>query len=138
VPQPEIPAAEATPPAPKPERVVVAEVSAPAPPPPAAPAPAPVAVDTSPPLVKDIEPVDIDTLTPLRNADRIRHNLEGMSINMLKEPSDTRPNGLAVINLVKFYIGEVITGTRARLIGVEGHGIGIEMIDSGERFFVAY
>lgn len=124
--------------------------SLPAPPKPAAPAPVvvaeatlpssppPVAADTNIPLVKDMEPVDVDGLTPLRTTERIRYGLENMKINMLREPNVSRPNGLAVINLVKFYVGEVITGTRARLIGVEGHGIAIEMIDSGERYFVAY
>lgn len=133
--------------APEPAPTVAAPkpVAPPAPIPPVAPvavaqaaAPAPVPVDTSIPAVKEMAPVDVDTLTPMRTTDRMRYGLEGMTINMLREPSETRPNGLAVINLVKYYVGEVITGTRARLIGVAGHGIGIEIIDNGQRFFVAY
>lgn len=87
---------------------------------------------------RNAEPVpdNLRSLPQLRNTERNRHGLEGMRINMLREPSDSRPNALAIINLNRVFVGEQIPDTNARLIGVEARGIAIEIIDSHERYFV--
>ncbi len=87
---------------------------------------------------RNSEPVpdNLRSLPQLRNTERNRHGLEGMRINMLREPSDSRPNALAIINLNRVFVGERIPDTNARLIGVEARGIAIEILDSQERYFV--
>ena len=56
---------------------------------------------------------------------------------MLRGVSETRPYGQAILNLDKVLIGEDIPKSRARLIAIdEKVGIAIEIIDTGERFFV--
>ncbi len=82
--------------------------------------------------------VDIRTLPLLRGSERAQYGLQNLRLNVLREASEDRPNGLAIINLNKVYVGEIIPGTRARLIAVESHGIGIEMIDSRERYYVQH
>jgi hypothetical protein len=85
-----------------------------------------------------LEAIDIKKLPILKSSDRARYGLENMRLNVLREASESRPHGLAIINLNKVYIGEVIPGTRARLIDVKSYGIGIEMADTGERFYVQH
>jgi hypothetical protein len=97
-------------------------------------APPPLAVPP-PPSEAEIGPVDLKKLPILRSSERVRFGLENVRLNVLREASPTRPHGLAIINLNKVYIGETIPGTRARLIEVKSHGIGIEIMDSGERFY---
>jgi hypothetical protein len=79
---------------------------------------------------------ELRMLPMLRSAARMRHGLENLKLNVLREAGENRPDGLAIINLNKVYIGERIPETRAILIGVEYRGIGIEIIESGERFYV--
>lgn len=83
-------------------------------------------------------PVNLRELPILRSSDRARFGLENLKLNVLRETSENRPHGLAIINLNKVYIGEIIPGTRARLIEVKAHGIGIEIVDTGERFYVQH
>jgi hypothetical protein len=150
-PAPSQPAAPA--PAPKPVPVVAAAAPAPepepepeptplptlaeltrAPEPEPAPAPAPAPESLR---AKDVAPVeDLKALPELRSTDRMRHGLEAMRINFLRESAPQRPAAMAVINLNKIHIGEVIPGTTARLVAVERHGIGIEITSTGDRFYV--
>lgn len=108
-----------------------------------APPPAPV-VDTPQPVLpkastqKTAERINLDELPILKSSDRARFGLENLKLNVLREANGNRPNGLAIINLNKVYIGEVIPGTRAKLIDVKSHGIGIEIINTGEKFYVAH
>lgn len=83
-------------------------------------------------------PVDLESLPILRSSERVRYGLENLRLNVLREAGPNRPSGLAIINLNKVYIGEIIPGTRARLIEVKSHGIGIEIADTGERFYVPH
>jgi hypothetical protein len=73
----------------------------------------------------------------LRGSDRVRYGLENLRINMIREPTPTRPEGHAIINLNKVFVGETIPGTPARLIGVVRRGIAIEIETTGERFFIS-
>ena len=82
--------------------------------------------------------MNLRELPILRSSDRARLGLENLKLNVLREASENRPHGLAIINLNKVYIGEIIPGTRARLIEVKSHGIGIEIVDTGERFYVQH
>jgi len=84
------------------------------------------------------EAVDVDALPTLRSSERTRFGLDGLRLNMLREANKNRPNGLAIINLNRIYIGEMIPGTQARLIAVERHAIGIEMMNTGGRFRIEH
>ncbi len=86
---------------------------------------------------RDASAVDVDALPRLSNADRARYGLNDLRLNVLRESSNDQPEALAIINLKKVYVGEMIPGTRARLIGVKGTGIGIELEESRERFRIA-
>ncbi len=117
--------------------IAPAPVEEPAPAPAPAPEPeaAPEAQDSMDP--KDVAPVaDVKELPVLRTSDRISFGLENMRVNFLREATPNRPAAMAVINLNKIHIGEVIPGTKARLVAVEREGIGIEITDSGKRFYV--
>ena len=83
-------------------------------------------------------PRDIATLPPLRASDEVRYGLENMNINGIREPNASRPYGVAYINMDRVYINEVIPGTRARLIGLDLRGIAIEIVGTGERFFIQH
>ncbi len=105
-------------------------------PPPVTPKPAP---DVKPAVVRRTPgPVDLESLPILRSSERVRYGLENLRLNVLREAGPNRPSGLAIINLNKVYIGEMIPGTRARLIEVKSHGIGIEIADTGEQFYVPH
>ncbi|MCX8065177.1 MAG: hypothetical protein N3G21_08390 [Candidatus Hydrogenedentes bacterium] len=82
------------------------------------------------------EPVDISKLPVLRTSDRVRLGLEDMQLNVLREPGPQNPHGLAIINLTKIYVGEMIPGTPVKLIDVRTHGIAIEVVGTGERYYV--
>ena len=140
--------AAATPPrAPKVEEqpVQLAEPPAVAPAPAPKPAPAHVEVPRPAPVVpkpitvpekKEAGPLDTDTLPRLHPSDFGKYGLDGISLNMLREPSKDRPNGLAIINLNKVYPGEVIQGSKARLLAVARTGIAIEIEGSGDQYFI--
>ena len=141
-PKPEAVAVAAPAPEPEPEPMpeptplpTVAELTrAPEPEPQPEPEPAPAPESLRP---KDVAPVeDLRALPELRSTDRMRHGLEAMRINFLRESAPQRPAAMAVINLNKIHIGEVIPGTTARLVAVERHGIGIEITSTGDRFYV--
>jgi hypothetical protein len=114
-------------------------IAAPMPTPPPAPKPTPRAEAPRPAAVpKPIsaparptrpEPTEIDvsSLPILANSDFSRYGLDGISLNMLREPSPDRPNGLAIINLNKVYPGELIQGSQARLVAVTQDGIAVEI-----------
>jgi hypothetical protein len=108
--------------------------------PPPLPPPSPVEATLLPPLAERIppEPVDLRSLPVLRASERTQFGLGNLKLNILREAKKDRPYGLAIINLDKVYIGEMIPGTRARLIEVKSHGIGIELVDSGKRFYVPH
>lgn len=135
-------APQAATPAPRAEIPALAPAPAPEP---VYEAPAPVATPepTPPPPepqsleAKDVEPVaDLKSLPVLRTSDRISLGLENMRVNFLRESTPSRPTAMAVINLNKIHLGEVIPGTRARLVAVERSGIGIEIADTGKRYYI--
>lgn len=78
--------------------------------------------------------MEVDALPRLSAHDRARLGLDNLRLNVLREADSDQPEGMAIINLKKVYVGETIPGTRARLIGVQATGIAIEMEDSRERF----
>ena len=57
---------------------------------------------------------------------------------MLKQASSTNPYGFAVINKIKIYEGQNISGTRLKLIGVDAGGVGVMVRDTGKRYFVSF
>ncbi len=88
------------------------------------------------PKPKVEETVDMTRLPVLRTSDRARLGLEDMKLNVLREAGPKNPHGLAIINLVKVYVGEMIPGSSVRLLDVETHGIAIEVVGTGERYYV--
>lgn len=81
-------------------------------------------------------PADPEALPPLRGADKTRHNIENIRINVLRAPDDGNPYAHAVINLHKVFVGERIPGTSVKLLSVTGSGVALEVIGSGERYFL--
>lgn len=81
-------------------------------------------------------PDDIRTLPVLSRSERSQYRLEGLTLNMLNEASATRPLGNALINLEKIFIGETLPGSNATLIEVKSHGIAIEIMSSGQRYYL--
>ena len=79
---------------------------------------------------------DLNALPRLGQTDRERLGLGEMRLNVLREASASQPEGLAIINLKKVYVGEMIPGTGARLIAVKTRAIAIEIEGTGERFKV--
>lgn len=82
------------------------------------------------------EPIDMTKLPVLKTSDRVRLGLDTMQLNVLREAGPKNPHGLAIINLTKVYVGEMIPGTSVRLLDVKTHGIAIEVVGSGERYYV--
>ena len=74
-------------------------------------------------------------LPPLRDTEKRRFGLEDMRINMLREPSPDRPYAHAIINMNKVYVGERIAGSEVKLIAVARHGIAVETIPGGDRYY---
>ncbi len=105
----------------------------------AAPAPRPVQQAPAAPAAARRRPFsmeEMNALPRLSAGDRAKHGIGEMRLNVLREASPTQPEALAIINLKKVYVGEIIPGTRARLIGVQSRAIAIEIEDTGERFRV--
>lgn len=82
------------------------------------------------------EPLNIQTLPVMKTSDKIRLGLDRLQLNVLREASAKNPYGLAIINLNKVYVGEIIPGTSVRLIDVKTHGIAVEVLGTGERYYL--
>jgi len=119
-----------TPPPPAPEPRVAT------PRPAAVPVPKPKPISASAATREAPKDVDVTTLPVLTPGDFSRYGLDGLALNMLRAPSADRPTGMAIINLNKVYPGELIPGSRARLVGVARTGIGVEIEGSGEQYFI--
>jgi len=81
-------------------------------------------------------PDDIRTLPMLSRSERAQYRLDGLTLNMLNEANATRPLGNALINLEKIFIGETLPGSNATLIAVKSHGIAVEIMSSGQRYYL--
>ena len=79
---------------------------------------------------------DISKLPRLGQTERERLGLTELRLNVLREASASQPEGLAIINLKKVFVGEMIPGTNARLIAVQTRAIAVEIEGTGERFRV--
>ena len=63
---------------------------------------------------------------------------DALVINMIVPPSDSNPYGFALINRVKVYEGQRISGTRLQLFEVGAQGIGVRVMGAGEKYFVEF
>ncbi|NLV43694.1 MAG: hypothetical protein GXY07_04265 [Candidatus Hydrogenedentes bacterium] len=79
----------------------------------------------------DSGPVDMNALPRMSTQDRESLGLDNLRLNVLRPADKDQPDALAIINLKKVYVGEMIPGTRARLIGVEANAIGVEVNSGG-------
>lgn len=74
---------------------------------------------------------------PMASSDiKSRYGMDSMTINMLSEANERKPHAFAVINLSRVNIGDEIPKTEAKLIGICSDGIGIEIAESGARYFI--
>lgn len=98
-------------------------------------APAAAAQD-APRATKRVEAGEVDVLSlpELTDSDRRRLGLPEITVNVVGRPSKYRPQPSAMINFSRVVLNEFIPGTRAQLIGVSVHGVGIQV--GGERYFV--
>jgi len=88
----------------------------------------------APPVAREeAGPVNIDALPRLSSQDRENLGLNNLQLNVLRPADKNQPDALAIINLKKVYVGEMIPGTSARLIGVEAGAIGVEIDKGGTR-----
>ena len=134
------------------------EETAPAPEPSATPVSSETAITTPPPapeveLQPDFEvaakpaestpveknwPEDIRELPALSPAAKAKLGLEDFVVNMPMPATNARPVASAIINRMKVYKNERVLNTRVRLIDVSTHGVAIEVIDTGERYYVRH
>jgi len=91
---------------------------------------------TPPEPRQDLTNITIDNLERLSASDRTKLGLDNLRLNVLREASREHPDAMAIINLKKVYVGEMIPGTRVRLIGVSASGIGIEVEGTRQRYRV--
>jgi len=80
--------------------------------------------------------ISVENLPRLSANEKAKLGLEDIRLNVLREASKDQPEAMAIINLKKVYVGELIPGTRVRLIAVEASGIGIEVEGTRERYRV--
>lgn len=125
---------------PEPPAALTPAPARPQPPEAAAPPPesyTPQPVPTAPPAEYSDVPIgeiDLNTLPVLTESERVRLGLPHMKINIVGLPTKRQPRPSALINFEKVYLGEYIKNTRARLVAVELHGVGIEV--AGNRYFM--
>lgn len=86
---------------------------------------------TPPPARNYSGNVEVNSLPRLTMQEREQLGLDSLRLNVLRPASKEQPDALAIINLKKVYVGEIIPGTRARLIGVESGAIGVEVETGG-------
>ncbi len=87
-------------------------------------------VATPPAARSVVGTVNVNKLPRLSVQEQEELNLDSLRLNVLRPADKTQPDALAIINLKKVYVGEMIPGTPARLIAVDAGAIGIE-IDTG-------
>ena len=75
--------------------------------------------------------VNMKNLPRLSMHEREMLGLDNIRLNVLRPADKQQPDALAIINLKKVYVGEVIPGTPARLIAVESNAIGVEVQSGG-------
>jgi hypothetical protein len=84
------------------------------------------------------KPVSIKYLPMLSASARIRHGLEDLRLQMLNIKENGARSTHAVINRVPYFEGETIPKMRVKLIKIESHGIAIEILRSGDQYYIAY
>ena len=67
---------------------------------------------------------------------KMRYSLTRMKLNMTRPANTLRHQASAIINAKPVFEGERVPGTEARLIGVLQNGIAIEIIPTGEQFYM--
>jgi len=83
-------------------------------------------------------PKTLSSLPPLTDSVRTRYGLTNMRLNMPRPANDNHPHASAIINMKPVWQGETILGTDAKLIGVERGGIAIEIIPTGDRYYLRF
>lgn len=76
---------------------------------------------------------DIALLPRLSPAVKSRYRLEDKKL-MMPRP-DSKPRQSAIIDRVEVYVGERVGGSNATLIGVDGRGVALEIMGTGERYY---
>jgi hypothetical protein len=84
------------------------------------------------------KPASIKNLPLLSASARIRHGLEDLRLQMLNIKENGARSTHAVINRVSYFEGETILDIPVKLVKIEPHGIAIEILRSGDRYYIAY
>jgi hypothetical protein len=84
------------------------------------------------------KPVSIKNLPMLSSSARIRHGLEDLRLQMLNIKENGARSTHAVINRLPYFEGETISKMRVKLLKIESHGIAIEILRSGDQYYIAY
>ncbi len=92
---------------------------------------------TEPP-VRAAVPQSIKELPILSPGIKMRYGLDKLRVNMVKPISPSNPYGQAVINMIPTYEGDPILNTTAKLIKVESHGVAIEIMSTGDRYYLDF
>jgi hypothetical protein len=72
-------------------------------------------------------PEDLDTLPPLTEGERIRLGLPKLKLNIVGPVSPNQPRPWALINMEKVYVDTYITGSKAKLVAVNVHGVALDV-----------
>ena len=83
-------------------------------------------------------PEDMRELPALSPAAKAKLSLDDFVVNMPMPATNARPVASAIINRMKVYKNERVLNTRVRLVDVSTHGVAIEVIDTGERYYVRH
>lgn len=83
-------------------------------------------------------PADMRELPALSPAVKAKIGLEDFVVNMPMPATNARPVASAIINRMKVYKNERVLNTRVRLVDVATHGVAIEVIDTGDRYYVRH
>ncbi len=89
-----------------------------------------------PPVAK--KPASIKNLPMLSASARVRHGLEDLRLQMLNIKENGARSTHAVINRLPYFEGETILNIPVKLVKIEPHGIAIEILRNGDRYYIAY
>jgi beta-lactamase regulating signal transducer with metallopeptidase domain/LysM repeat protein len=82
------------------------------------------------------EQLDVNSLPKLTSELIEELGLSEFTIQMLREVSEDRPDGLAIVNLEKVKVGDLLPGTKCKIIGISRQGLGIEDSKTGDRYLL--
>ena len=80
----------------------------------------------------------INTYQPFTVGVQLQYGLDKFKLNMVSAKSARNPFGSAVINKIKVFEGDFISGSQVMLYQVEKNGIALEVSRTGKRYYKKY